>query len=428
MLKSKDLRKKQDDLLTELVPLANKKASELTDAERTLWVEKQNEYSAVNAELLLTLQQEEVLRASAEINGRDLSAQDNKDIEGFSFRKLFLALADGRALDGVELEMHQEAEVEAKAQGHVLSGTGIPLRLLNYKQLSRVNIGQNVGTAAEGGFLKQEEPLVFFEALRNALMLPGMGANFLTNLQGDLPLVQGGQFMAAWLAEGDLSTTTKVALGKVTLVPKRVQATGAFSRKLLVQSSVDIETMLTNELIMSIAHALQLACINGAGTNEPLGILNVNGIGDVAGGIDGAIPTWGNIVDLESKIAVANGNLSTSSYLTNAKVRGKLKQIVKAASTAEFIWKDSEMNGYKANTTNAVSSTLVKGTSGAVCSTIIFADWSKFFIGQWGGLDVIVDPYTLKKNGEIEITVISQYDSAPVWPVAFAAMKDALTT
>ena len=115
-------------------------------------------------------------------------------------------------------------------------------------------------------------------------------------------------------------------------------------------------------------------------------------------------------------------------YLTNAKARGKLKQVVKASNTAEFIWDKDGMNGYKALVTNAVPGTLTKGGSGAVCSAILFADWSKLFIGQWGGLDIIVDPYSLKKKAEIEITALSYYDICATYPAAFAAMKDALTT
>lgn len=423
---SNELRTMQADIIKTLDPLVTKKASELTEEERNLWLSKTKDLGEIDTELKKCLENEQILRTKANMEGRDLSDQDKKDIERFSFRKLFLSLGEGRALDGVELEMHQEATKEAKESGRVLQGIGVPIRLLNYKPMGRASTGQNIATAADGGYLKQDEPLVFFEALRNALMLPGMGAKFLTNLTGDLPLIQGGQFTAAWFAEDGSDTTQKLTIGRVLLQPKRVQATGAFSRKLLVQSSIDVERMIENDLIASIAQALQVACINGAGTNEPLGILGTSGIGDVAGGENGLAPTWAHIVSLETKVAIANALQNSLSYLTNAKVRGKLKQLEKTSANGQYIWDKNEMNGYPAYVTNAVPSTLTKGNQ-SLSSAILFGDWSKLYIGQWGGIDVVVDPYSLKKKGEIEVTVLSQYDSAPVWPAAFAAMKDALT-
>lgn len=423
---SKDLRKKHAEIIKLLEPLATKKSSEYTEEERKLWEDKYPELEKTNDALRVALEKEEVLRSAASINGKDLSNQDKKDLERFSFRKLFLTLGENRSLDGIEAEMHQEATEEARAEGRVLTGTGIPLRLLNYKPMGRASTGQNIAAVADGGYLKQDEPLIFFEALRNALMLPGMGAKFLTNLTGDLPLIQGGQFTAAWFAEDGTDTAAKVTLGRVLLQPKRVQATGAFSRKLLVQSSIDVERMIEGDLIAAIAQALQVAVINGAGTNAPLGILGVTGIGDVVGGENGLTPAWSHIVDLETKVAVANALQTTLSYLTNAKVRGKLKQLEKTQANAQYIWDKNELNGYPAYVTNAVPSTLTKGNQ-SLSSAILFGDWSKLYIGQWGGIDVIVDPYSLKKKGEIEVTAISQYDSAPVWPAAFAAMKDALT-
>jgi HK97 family phage major capsid protein len=428
MLESKDLRKKQDDLLKKLEPLANKKASEFTDEERKQWTNDHKELCGVNEELRVTLEQEEVLRSRAALEGRDLSDQDKKDIRSYSFRNAILAKAEGRELDGVELEMHQEAIKEATAEGRSISGVGVPYLLLSRKPISRASTGQNIATAGDGGYLKQESPLLFLAALRNKMVLSQLGAKFITGLVGDFPIVTGSLFTASWLAEDAVDTTQKIAFTKVTMQPKRVQATGALSLKLLKQSTPDVETLITDELVDSIAQALQIAAINGAGTDAPLGILGVTGIGDVPGGTDGLAPAWSHIVTLESKILAANADGPSMGYLTNAKARGKLKQVVKASNTAEFIWDKDGMNGYKALVTNAVPGTLTKGGSGAVCSAILFADWSKLFIGQWGGLDIIVDPYSLKKKAEIEITALSYYDICSTYPAAFAAMKDALTT
>jgi HK97 family phage major capsid protein len=430
---SKELREKRGSLVRELEPLSAKKPSEFTEEERKMWQDKYSELGKVEADLIVALEQEDVKRTLAAKEGRNLSDQDKKDFASFSFRKLFLGLSaeSGTKLDGIELEMHQEAVREAKDQGRKLEGIGVPLILLNSKPFGfqRATTGQGIlGGGADGAYLKQEMPLMFFEALKNALVLPGIGAKFISNLVGDLPLVQGGQFTASFSAEDATDTTAKIAFGKVTLAAKRVSATGAFTRKLMNQASIDIESLLESELIFSIANALQTSIINGGGTNDILGILGVSGIGDVPGGTNGLAPTWGNLVMLETLVANANAADQSMAYLSNAKVRGKMKTIEKATNTGLFLWDKGEVNNYPAYVTNGVPSGLTKGTSNGVCSAMIFGEWSKLYIGQWGGLDIVVDPYSLKKKGEIEITVISHYDAAPVWPAAFAATKDVLTT
>jgi HK97 family phage major capsid protein len=386
------------------------------------------ELNAVSEQLTLALEQESVLRQQAAMDGRDISKDDKKAVERFSFRKAILTAAEGRALDGVEAEMHQEAIREAKAEGRSISGIGVPYMLLANKTHGRASTGQNITTAGDGGYLKQEEPLLFLAALRNRMVVSQLGAKFLTGLVGDFPLVTGSLFTANWSIEDSADTTQKLAFTKATMTPKRVQATGALTLQLLKQSTPDVEKLIEQELIDSIAQALQAAVINGSGAaGQPLGILGTAGIGDVPGGANGLAPAWGHIVDLESKVLIANADVNALGYLTNAKVRGKLKQVVKAANTAEFVWDKDGMNGYKASVTGSVPSNLVKGASGAVCSAIIFAEWSRLIIGQWGGLDMIVDPYSLKKRAEVEVTALSFYDVACMYPAAFAAMKDALT-
>lgn len=428
-MNSKELREKRAALLKELEPLANKKAAEFTEADRALWTEKHSELEKVDTDLRLCLQQEEVLKSRAASEGRDLSNQDRKDMSRYSFRKAILAGLGKAELDGIEAEMHQEAMREAKAEGQIIRGIGIPYKLLAFNPLRRASTGQNITTEADGGYLKQEEPLMYYAALRNRLVLPGMGAKLLTNLVGDLPLVEGGTFTASWLDEDGEDTTTKASFDEFVMSPKRLQCTGALSYQLLKQSSLDVERLIEEMLINAHAEGLQLAAINGSGSAPtPRGILNKTGIGAVTGGDNGLAPAWSHIVGLETEVMIDNADGPSMAYLTNAKVRGKLKQVEKSSGTAQFVWVGNEMNGYPAVVTNTVPSNLDKGTSTGVCSALIFGDFSKLFIGQRGGLDIIVDPYSLKKKAEVEVTVISFGDIGILQPEAFAAMKDALTT
>ncbi|HOI48328.1 MAG TPA: phage major capsid protein, partial [Prolixibacteraceae bacterium] len=254
-----------------------------------------------------------------------------------------------------------------------------------------------------------------------------LGANFITNLTGNLPLLKGGSFSAAWVPEGGNVNFTKKAFGKATMTPKNLMVAGAISKQLLVQTADVADRLIREELIKAIAHGLQAAAINGSGQDaQPYGILNTVGIGAVIGGENGAIPAWSHIVNLESEIANDNADLGEIKYLTNTKVRGILKQTLRSAGVSGYIWEGTQMNGYQALTSNVVPSNLEKGTS-SVCSAIIAGVWSELFIGMWGGLDIVVDPFTRADFNEIKLVLNQFADVALRNAEAFAAMKDALT-
>ena len=193
---------------------------------------------------------------------------------------------------------------------------------------------------------------------------------------------------------------------------------------------MDVEGFVRNDLATVLALAIDLAAINGRGaSNQPRGVLQTSGIGSVAGGTNGAAPTWEHIVGLETQIAVANADVGTMGYLTNAKVRGKLKTTSKVSGQNGFIWEggDTPVNGYRCAITNAVPSNLTKGTASAVASAIIFGNFADLIIGMWGGLDLLVDPYTGGAAGTVRVIAHQDVDVAVRYEESFAAMKDALT-
>ncbi len=216
------------------------------------------------------------------------------------------------------------------------------------------------------------------------------------------------------------------------LVQFRLKTLGGYTdvtRKMMAQSSLDIETLVRDDLAQAIALAIDFASLHGPGTSgSPTGIAATSGIGSVVGGTNGAAPTWAHVVALETEVAIDNADIGALAYLTNPKVRGKLKTTEKAASTAQFVWGERpELNGYRAEVTNQVSSTLTKGTSSGVCSAAFFGNWSDLVLAFWSGVDLLVDPYTLGKSGGVRVRALQDCDVQLRRPQSFAAMLDALT-
>lgn len=361
------------------------------------------------------------------LNGREAEiGMSKKEVRSFSFLRAFNALAnptDRRALEAAAFELECSDAVGSKL-GKRAQGIYVPFDVLS-RDLT-------VGTTTAGGHTVGTDVMGsdFISLLRNNMVTASLGARMMSGLVGNVAIPrQTGGATAYWVAESGAPTESSQAFDQVALSPKTVGAFTDISRKLLLQSSLDVEALVRSDLATVLALAIDAAAINGSGSsNQPKGILNQTGIGSVAGGTNGAAPTWANMVDLESAISSANADVGALSYLTNAKVRGKLKQTVKAANTAAFVWENGNLvNGYNAAVSNQVPSTLTKGTASGVCSAIIFGNWNDLLMGMWGTLDLTVDPYSNSTSGTLRIVALQDVDVAVRHPESFAAMVDALT-
>lgn len=289
----------------------------------------------------------------------------------------------------------------------------------------------NVTTATAGGHSVATDLLSgsFIDMLRNKMTVVDLGATMLTDLNGNVAIPrQTGGATAYWVAESGAITESQAAFDQVTLSPNTVGAFSDISRRLLLQSSLDVESFVRNDLATTLAIELDRAAIHGSGSsNQPTGILATSGIGDVAGGTNGLAPTYAHIVGLETQVAQDNADMGNLAYLTNSKVRGKLLTTEKASNTAQMVWGDNNtLRGYNAAVSNQVSSTLTKGNQ-SLSSAIIFGNFADLLIGMWGGLDIAIDTSTGSASGTVRVVALQDVDIAVRHAESFSAMKDALT-
>ena len=349
------------------------------------------------------------------------------DVKRFSLVRMLQAQIMGKP-EHAAFEFECSDAVSARLRKKPM-GCFVPYDVTHVRDLTK-------GTATAGGYTVATDLLAasFIELLRNRMVVKQLGARVLSGLVGDVAIPrQTGGATAYWTAEGVAPTVSQPAIGQVAMVPKTVGAYTDFTRKLLMQSSVGIEAFVRGDLAATLALAIDLAAINGAGAaGEPLGVLNTTGIGSVVGGTNGAAPDFADIIGLESEVANDNADVGSLAYLTNSKVRGALKATEKATNTGQFVWENNPLrpgtgllNGYPALVSNQVPSDLVKGAS-STCSAILFGNWADLIIGEWGALDVLVDPYTNGAAGTVRVRVLQDVDVAVRHPESFAAMLDAL--
>ena len=353
----------------------------------------------------LNIPQETVTMQAADIG------LSEKESRSFSFLRAINYLSnptDRSAREAAAFEI-EASEAAAAKLGRQSRGITIPQDVLR-RDL-------NVGTASAGGNLVATELDAgsFIDLLRNASALDQAGATVLTGLTGNVAIPrQSGAATAYWVAESGSPTESQQTVDQVSLVPRTVAAYTDFSRRLMIQSSIDVENMVRSDLASVIALKIDAAGLYGTGSNsEPLGLKNTTGIGTVD--FAAAAPTFAEVVDLESDVATANALLGTPVYLMNAAMRGNLKTTKKDAGSGIFIMENGEVNGYRGVLSNQVAS-----------GDLWFGNFADLIIGYFSGLDLMVDPYTHSTSGTVRVVAMQDCDIAIRHPESFSRGNDTL--
>ncbi len=359
-----------------------------------------------------------------------LSQKEKQQVESYSMVRAICGSFKDKQIDGFEREMHQEAEREAREAGAMIKGVGIPYICLHRNFLKRAS--GDLTSADEGANIITEDfqSGSFIDVLRNRLVLTALGARFLGGLSGNLviPRKTAGA-NGEWVAEAEELTDASMTLGQLTMSPKRVGATVPYTKQMLLQSSIGVEQMVRDDFAGALAVQLQYGALRGTGNNnQPLGVLTLGtNATEVALGRHGKLPTLSDFVSLETKVNENNVGMGRRAYVLEAKVNGYTKSVPRFTNASVALQEQAQINGYPVAMTNTLPGNLTKGTSSEICSASIFGNWEELLIGMWGGLDVVVDEYTLAKTGEVQVTQNMFADVGVRYPKAFAYWKDALS-
>jgi len=358
----------------------------------------------------------------------------DKEVRNFSFVRAIRALSnpqDRRAQEEAAFEF-EASQAAQKKEGRDSRGIMVPADVV-YRDLTTSTAS---GTAKAGNLVPTDLLAAsFIDVLRNKMVLNQLGAQFLTGLSGNVAIPRKTAASSAyWVGENTAPTesTNAPAFDQVTMSPKTLAAYVDYSRRLMLQSSLDIETLVRNDLATSIAVAMDGAAVAGSGTNKPTGVLNTSGIGSVTLGTNGGAPTWAMVVGLVKEVEIDNALTGAAAFLTNGQVKAKLASTSKQSSGVEgnFILGPDMNNlyGFPIMVSQQVPSNLSKGSASGTLSAMIFGVWSDLLIGQWSGIDLMADPYTGSKEGTVRIVAFHDCDFAVRHPESFAECNEILPT
>ena len=243
--------------------------------------------------------------------------------------------------------------------------------------------------------------------LRDNSVLINAGAKYLTNLNGNVKLPVMGKGNVTWEGETASAKDAGNTITAKELKPKRLTAFVDVSKQFLIQDSADAEATLRADIVNAIGEKLQQTILGTAVGSET----QPNGIFSIDASAVTSVTTFKDVCDLEAKVDDSNAGANRC-YLVSNKAKAGLRNMAKSTKSTELVMQNGEIDGTK-----------VYATSSIADKYIAYGDFSNLVIGQWGGIDLVVDQYSVAKEGCVRLVINCYFDAVVTRPDAIAIAK-----
>ena len=389
------LKEERSDIISQLEAIKDVATTE----NRDLSSDENNEVDGLitevdnlDAKIVRAEKLETIKRNSAVVSGV-VSTNVPKEVEDYSFQSAMRAAYTGN-VEGLVKEMDQEARSNARNTGQTFKGLAIPSTILTRAA---------VGTAA----VNATETMSFTDQLEANLVMASAGANFYSGIENmKFPVISGVNSYFQPEAGGTAGAANGTA-SSLTLSPKKLISVVNVSNEALTQN-VSLEAALRRNMAQSIAAHLEKALLGESDvTNGPTSIFLDAAAGSVA--------AFSNTTALALEAAVLDAGVQLEgarmAYLMNSSAYQAIKQAAMVAGVSPvYDMREKLVNSYFSLFSSNVG--LHGGTAGK--DAVLFGDFSKVHIAQFGGLDVLYDPYTNGATGEPRMIVTSLVDGNAV--------------
>jgi HK97 family phage major capsid protein len=265
----------------------------------------------------------------------------------------------------------------------------------------------------------------FIDALVATLVLrEQLGAEVLTGLVGNISIPKGGSISGGWVAEGSNVAKKNPTFGQITATPHTYGAYVDITRKLLLQSSVNVQAKVLEWLMYACAAGIETAAFQGAGTSgAPTGLCTA--LNSAATAWSNA-PTFDKIVDLVAATKTANSYKPSMRFVGNAGVWAKLAKtrdyevLTDGASTPKNVGAIGGSVRLLDTATNKVIGRDFVEANLMPAAKLLFGDFTQLSVCLWSGTDIIVDPYANDTNGGLRLVALQDSDILIKRPESFA--------
>ena len=316
----------------------------------------------------------------------------NKMKKQFSLLKAINDIANNNALDAVSRAVINAGADEMRSAGQSFCGQ----IQLPVESRAAVTVTDEHDDVIEVQFADLLTPL------RAKNVLVAAGAKYMSGLIGDVQVPIMGAGNVTWEGEVASAKEAGYTFTSKKLQPKRLTAYVDISKQFLVQDSIGAEQAIRADIVAAINSKLESTILGSAqgSTTTPAGIFY--------GQSPKTITTFKDICDLEASIEDANV-IGECKYVMSNKAKAALRNMPKSSKSTQLVMENGEVDG-----------TPVLNTSNVEAQNIAYGDWNNLAIGQWGSIDLVVDPYTLAKDGQVRIVINAFFDAVTLRPEAFA--------
>lgn len=351
------------------------------------------------------------------VGGEAVSKGEQREVERvnghFSLSRAIMQAANGRSLEGAEAEWAQEAQREMRAQGlQAVGQVAIPTKALYRSGADSFTAG-GYGGSADGNAFVPVGVGAAIEALRAPSVIERLGTTVIQGATGNLKFPRVS-VAAVGTAEGevDANAASTLELDEVTLSPQRVSAKTTYSKQLLLQGGNAVDLLIAQELqnaMNAFIDTKAFDTLDGATMND----LSTTGANTV---MNAALA-----VAMEAAVLADGADLSNAFYVMSPYAYQLAKNQAQVASvSALFDLASGTFNGYRAIPTPY----LVDATAGSV-GQMLFGNFQQgAILAYFGGIDLLVDPYSAAGNAQIVLHVNRFFDFDTRQPNALAKCND----
>ena len=318
-------------------------------------------------------------------NRNNINNTKNIHMSNFSLIKAINDVVNNRNINEDALNVIEMGATEMRKSGLSYSGQ---------IQLPVEERGDAVAAtvATDGKEIVATDKLNVLAPLMGKSILAQAGPTFLTGLVGNISIPAYTGSTCGWKGELEAADNGKGTFSSVELSPKRLTAYIDISKQFLTQDSVGAEEMLRADIVNSLVAKLEQTIFgDAAGDNtKPAGIFNSAEV---------AAPSYQGVCEAEAAVTDYSGE---KRFVMSPTAKSAFKQatISGTKSDLRLLLEDGEVDGYP-----------VSDSSNVVAGGYAFGDFSELVVAQWGGIDIVVDPYTLATKNAIRLVINAYFDA-----------------
>lgn len=238
------------------------------------------------------------------------------------------------------------------------------------------------------------EPLYANSALAEA------GVTFLRGLVNDIQIPIMDKQNVGWAGEIDAAAKTTAKFSSKRMSPKRLTAYTDISKAALSQDSISFEAAIRRDIVNALNDKLEATVLGKVAGDEvkPAGI----GYGKSATIVD----DYAKMCNFEATLEATNIS-GEPKYILSPTAKAAFRAMPQSSKATRLVMEGGEIDG-----------TMCVSTTNVAPNEFYYGVFSNVIVGQWAGVEIIVDEYTQAVNGCVRLVINAYFDEIVTRPEA----------